>query len=65
MKASEQAERLVAEAREQLTRDITGARKELKAETAKLVAAATGAVLNEKLDSNNDSKLIDRSLETK
>jgi F-type H+-transporting ATPase subunit b len=64
-KAAEQAERLVAEAREQLSRDVLSARKELKTETAKLVAAATGAVLKEKLDSNRDAELINRSLEAK
>jgi F-type H+-transporting ATPase subunit b len=63
-KAAEQAERLVAEAREELARDIT-ARRELKTETAKLVAAATEAVLDEKLDGDRDTKLINRSLEAK
>src|SRR6266403_5962181 len=57
-KASEQGERLVAEAREQLARDITTARRELKTETAKLVASATSAVLNEKLDGSRDTDLI-------
>jgi F0F1-type ATP synthase membrane subunit b/b' len=64
-KATEQAERLVAEAHEQLNRDILTARKELKSETAKLVAGATGAVLKEKLDSSRDAELINRSLEAK
>ncbi|MDB5179359.1 MAG: atpF [Patescibacteria group bacterium] len=64
-KATEQAERLVAEAREQLSRDVMAARKELKSETARLVAAATAAVLKEKLDSSRDSELIARSLEAK
>jgi F-type H+-transporting ATPase subunit b len=61
-KATEQAERLVAEAREELSRDVLNARKELKTETAKLVAAATAAVLDEKLDASRDSELIARSL---
>ncbi len=65
IKATEQGERLVAEAREQLQRDIAAARRELKAETANLVAAAAGAVLNEKLDSSRDGELIRRSLEGK
>jgi F-type H+-transporting ATPase subunit b len=64
-KAGEQAERIVAEAREELARDITAARRELKAETAKLVAAAAGAVLGEKLDSGRDAELINRSMEVK
>ena len=62
-RAAEQAERTVAEAREQLGRDILTARQELKAETAKLVAAATEAVLTEKLDEARDGKLIAESLE--
>lgn len=65
VKAAAQAERSVAEAREQLARDVTAARRELKTETARLVAEATGAVLNEKLDSEHDRALISRSLETK
>lgn len=64
-KAAEQAERTVAEAREQLNRDVLAARKELKAETAKLVAAATEAVLNQKLDESHDGQLISRALEGK
>jgi F0F1-type ATP synthase membrane subunit b/b' len=63
VKASEQAERIVAESREQLARDVLAARKELKTETAKLVAAATEAVLSEKLDEPGDGALITRSLE--
>ena len=64
-KAAEQGERLVNEAREQLSRDVLAARRELKTETAKLVASAAGAVLNEKLDDTRDSALIGRSLEGK
>ena len=64
-KATEQAERLVAEAREQLSREVLSARRELKTETAKLVAEAAGAVLNEKLDGSRDTELINRSLEAK
>ena len=64
-KAAAQSERAVHEAREQLARDVTAARRELKVETARLVAEATGAVLNEKLDSERDRALIGRSLETK
>jgi len=64
-KATEQAERLVTEAREQLSRDVATARRELKAETAKLVAEATAAVLDEKLDGQRDGELIGRSLEVK
>lgn len=62
-KAAETAERSVAEAREQLARDVLAARKELKAEAAKLVAAATETILNEKLDETRDGELIAQSLE--
>jgi F-type H+-transporting ATPase subunit b len=65
LKGHEQAERLVSEAREQLSRDVTAARRDLKSETAKLVAAAAGAVLGEKLDSQHDTDLINRSLGAK
>ena len=64
-RATEQGERLVAEAREQLARDVLAARRELKGETARLVAAATEAVLDEKLDPEHDGALIARSLEVK
>jgi F-type H+-transporting ATPase subunit b len=62
-RAQEQGDRLVAEAREQLSRDVLAARKQLKGETAALVAEATEAVLGEKLNRENDGKLISRSLE--
>lgn len=62
-KAAAAAERSVQEAREQLARDVLTARRDLKAETAKLVASATEAVLNEKLDDDRDGKLIAKSLE--
>jgi F-type H+-transporting ATPase subunit b len=62
-KATAQGKRLVAEAHEQLERDVLAARRDLKTETAKLVAEATGAILGEKLDSEQDNKLIGRSLE--
>lgn len=64
-KAVAQTERSVSEAREQLARDVTAARRDLRAETARLVAAAAGAVLGEKLDSEHDRALIGRSLEQK
>lgn len=65
VKAQAQGERLVAEAHEQLSRDVLAARRELKSETARLVAEATGAVLNEKLDGDKDRALIGRSLESR
>ncbi len=62
-KANEQAARIVSEAHEQLTRDIQAARETLKADTVRLVAKATETLLNEKLNTSTDSKLINQSLE--
>lgn len=64
-RAQEQGDRLVDEAREQLARDVLAARRELKGETANLVAEATAAVLGEDLDKHKDGKLITHSLEGK
>lgn len=61
-RATEQAERITAQAREQLARDVEAARRELKAETARLVVAATERVTGERLDSDRDAALIQRSL---
>jgi F-type H+-transporting ATPase subunit b len=62
-KAAAQAERVLAEAHDQLQRDADVARRELKAESARLVAAAAEAILHEKLDSKHDTALIERTLE--
>lgn len=61
-RAAAQAERITTEAREQLARDVEAARRELKTETARLVVAATERVVGEKLDSERDAALIQRSL---
>jgi F-type H+-transporting ATPase subunit b len=61
-KAEAQADRIVAEAREQLHKEVRDAQKHLEAETVKLVAQATEAVLAEKLDIKKDAGLIERSL---
>lgn len=61
-KATQKVERLLAESREQIAQDVNKARQDLKTEAAELVARATGAVLNEKLDSAKDAALISRSL---
>lgn len=58
-----EAERIVAEARGQLAKDVAVARVQLRAETAMLVAQATEVVLGEKLTTAKDEKLIARSLE--
>jgi F-type H+-transporting ATPase subunit b len=62
-KAKEQAGRIVDEAHEQLDRDIRRARETLKTDTIRLVAKATEALLNEKLNAGSDEKLIRQSLE--
>lgn len=62
-KADKKAERIIAEAREQLAHDVAAAKAMLKKDSAKLVAEATGVVLQEKLSSSNDAKLIQKSLE--
>ncbi len=64
-KAAKQAARIKAEATEQLGRDVEAARKALKADTVKLVAAATEAILTEKLDDKRDGDLIRRAVEGK
>ncbi|HEU5187754.1 MAG TPA: F0F1 ATP synthase subunit B [Candidatus Saccharimonadales bacterium] len=61
-KAAKRAEHIVAEARAQMANDITQARAALKAETAKLVAAATEKIIAQKLDAQKDAVLIERAL---
>ena len=62
-KAAAQAERIISEAQDQLSRDVQIARETLKADTARLVASATETLLNEKLNATSDARLITRSLE--
>ncbi len=57
-KAHEKAARTEADAREQLAQDAARVREELKAEAAKLIATASGVLLDERLDSNRDKELI-------
>ena len=63
IKAQSQADRIVAEAHDQLVIDVEIARHALKAETAHLVAKAAESVLEAKLDEPKDVALIKRSLE--
>ncbi|HSX08246.1 MAG TPA: F0F1 ATP synthase subunit B [Candidatus Saccharimonadales bacterium] len=63
-KAKQRAEQIVADARNQLAVDVSKARQELKAETIKLVAAATEHIIGEKLDERKDAGLIKAGLET-
>ena len=61
-KARERAEQIVADAHTQLDADIRRAREALKKETIELVALATGKIVEEKLDSSKDAKLIEKAL---
>ena len=64
-KAEAEAKRIGDEAATSLRRDVELARKALKADTARLVAAATETILDEKLDATKDAALMNRSLEAK
>lgn len=57
-KAQKVAERIVADAHDQLDKDIANARKVLYNDTLDLVALATEKVINKKLDKKADSELI-------
>lgn len=61
-KAHEKAARAEADAREQLAQDAAQVRNELKVEAAKLIAVASGVVLDEKLDSKRDEVLIKEAI---
>jgi F-type H+-transporting ATPase subunit b len=61
-KARSTAEKIVADAHEQLTKDIDAAKRELHNETLELVALATGKVIGSKLDKKTDETLIKDSL---
>jgi F-type H+-transporting ATPase subunit b len=61
-KAHEKASRNEADVREQLAQDVARVRGELKSEAAKLVAAATSLVLDQKLDSRRDRDLIEAAI---
>jgi F-type H+-transporting ATPase subunit b len=61
-KAKGRAEQIVKEAHNQLEQDIVAARAQLKAETADLVALATGKIIKEKVDAKQDKVLITNAL---
>ena len=63
--AAKRADSIVASARLQLNQDIEAARKTLRDEAAGLVAQATEKIIYEKMDSDEDQKLIKRSLSNK
>lgn len=62
VKARKKADHIVSEAKSQLDSEILKARKELRQETKQLVAAATEAIIGQKLDSKTDEALITQAL---
>lgn len=61
-KARDKAAGILKEADLRITQDITRARKKLQTETVSLIAEATEAILQEKLDSKKDTEVIERFL---
>lgn len=61
-KARKQAEKILADGRGRIAEEVAVARSGLKHEMFSLVAAATAAVLDEKVDAAKDKALIERSL---
>jgi F-type H+-transporting ATPase subunit b len=64
-KARTKAENIVAEAEGRIVTETARARRELEKELAGLVADATEAVIDEKIDAKKDSRLIERALKGK
>lgn len=62
-KAKQQAERIVAQAHESITKDVLAAKKALHNETIELVAQATEKVVGKTVTEQVDKKLISQSLE--
>lgn len=60
--ASRKAEEIMRAAEGKIERDIADARTGLKAEMSDLIAQATEAILNQKLDSTSDRKLVEQYL---
>jgi len=63
-RAQASAERIVAEAHDQLGKDIANARKQLHNDTLELVALATEKVVKAKLDKKADAALIETAVAT-
>lgn len=63
-KAAQIAERIVADAHEQLDKDVASARKVLYNDTLELVGLATEKVIAKKLDKKADSELIASAVTT-
>lgn len=64
-KARGKADNIVAEAEGRIATDIARARRGLEKELAGLVADATEAVIDEKVDAKKDAALIERALKAK
>lgn len=64
-KARTKADNIVAEAEGRIATDAARVRKGLEKELAGLVAEATEAVIDEKIDAKKDAQLIDRVLKEK
>lgn len=61
-KARDKADSLVTSAEDRIHQETLAARRKLEAEMAELVAAAAGAVLQEKVDAKKDAKVIAAAL---
>jgi F-type H+-transporting ATPase subunit b len=64
-KARLKAEGIITEANQRISQDTARARQQLEQEVAGLVADATEAVLDEKVDARKDAGLIERALKRK
>jgi F-type H+-transporting ATPase subunit b len=64
-KARSKADNIVAEAEGRIATEMARARRGLEKELAGLVADATEAVIDEKVDAKKDAQLIERALKSK
>ena len=64
-KARDKAAGILKEADSRIAQDIARARQQLEKETVKLIAEATEAILDEKIDANKDTALIQKYLKGK
>ena len=62
--AESTADHIVEQAKRETDRQLDEARKKLEQEARELVVSATSALINEKLDPEKDSALIEKSLKT-
>jgi F-type H+-transporting ATPase subunit b len=61
-KAAKRAEHIITEAGVRMENELEKARVALKAETAELIAAATGYIIKEKVDAKKNSALVSEAL---